>query len=86
MDAGSNSRHETCKEFTVMNKLPFFKELSDEALRTEYRAYRELAYNGMNMAAAGCCNNRRVAANVGRSMRAIGIIEGLARQRKIRLA
>lgn len=68
-------------------KTPLFKSLSDEALRVEYRGYRELAYNNARIA-QGCGGSglRRSAAQMGRLMRNIDIIEGIARQRRISLA
>lgn len=68
------------------SKTPFFKDLSDDALRTEYAGYRALAYNNANMAASGAVNRNKAAAQMGRLMRNIQIIEGIARQRGIRLA
>lgn len=65
---------------------PFFKELSNEALRIEYRGYRELAYNNANMAASGAVNRKKCASQMGRLMRNIQIIEAIAKQRKISLA
>lgn len=64
---------------------PFFKELSDEALRTEYHGYRELAYNNANAASSGGVNKRKAANQMGRLMRNIQIIEAIAKKRGIRL-
>ena len=61
-------------------KTPLFKSLSDDALRTEYRGYRALAYN--QIAIGG---GPRGARQMGQLMRAIQIIEGIARQRRIAL-
>jgi hypothetical protein len=66
-------------------KTPFFKELSDGALREHYRSLRMLAYNNAAMAASGAVNTRKCASQMGRLMRHIGIIEGIARQRRISL-
>ncbi len=66
-------------------KTPLFKELSNEALRTEYAGYRALAYNNANMAGSGAVNRNRCAGQMGRLMRNIDIIEGIARQRGISL-
>lgn len=67
-------------------KTPLFKSLSDDALRTEYRAYRNLAYNNAAMASSGAVNVRRAAQQMGGLMRNIQIIEAIARQRRISLA
>lgn len=67
-------------------KTPMFKDLSDEALRTEYRGWRELAYNNANMAAGGGRNWRNKCANqMGRIMKNVEIIEAIARKRGILL-
>lgn len=66
-------------------KTPLFKELSDEALRIEYRGWRELAYNNANMAGSGAVNIKKCAAQMGRIMRNVEIIEAIARKRKISL-
>jgi hypothetical protein len=66
-------------------KTPFFKELSDAALRAEYKGYRELAYNNAAMAASGAVNIRRCASQMGRLMRNIEIIEAIAKKRGISL-
>ena len=66
-------------------KTPLFKSLSDEALRNEYASYRNLAYNNANMASSGAVNTRKAAAQMGRLMKNIEIIEAIARQRGIRL-
>ena len=66
------------------HKTPLFKSLSDDALRTEYRGYRELAYNNAAMASAGLPRGR-LAFQMSRLMRNIEIIEAIANQRKIRL-
>jgi len=65
---------------------PFFKELSDAALRVEYRGYRELAYNNAQAAAMGGVSRTAAARQMGHLMRCIEIIEAIARQRKISLA
>lgn len=65
---------------------PFYKELSDDSLRAEYRGLRELAYNNAQMAASGAVNRNRAASQMGRLMRNIEIIEALARRRGISLA
>lgn len=65
---------------------PLFKELSDEALRAEYRSYRTLAYNNASMAGSGAVSVRRAASQMGRLMRNIQIIEAIARKRRISLA
>lgn len=65
---------------------PLFKSLSNEALRTEYRGYRNLAYNNAGMAASGAVNKNRAAGQMGKLMRNIEIIEAIARQRGISLA
>lgn len=67
-------------------KTPFFKDLSDDALRTEYRGWRELAYNNANMAAGGRAWRNKCATQMGRLMRNIEIIEAIARKRGISLA
>jgi len=64
---------------------PFFKELSDDALRAEYWGYRALAYNNANMAASGAVNRKKCATQMGRLMKNIEIIEAIARKRKISL-
>lgn len=64
---------------------PFFKDLSDEALRTEYRGWRELAYNNANMAASGAVNRKKCAMGMGRIMKNVEIIEVIARKRGISL-
>jgi hypothetical protein len=64
---------------------PLFKDLSDEALRTEYRGWRELAYNNANIAASGAVNRKKCAASMGRIMRNVEIIEAIARKRGIPL-
>lgn len=71
---------------TTNRRTPLFKELSDEALREEYRGYRTLAYNNANMA-AGCrtATRTKLASQMGRLMRNIEIIEAIARKRGIRL-
>lgn len=63
---------------------PLFKSLSDDALRAEYRGYRELAYNNARIASLG--NPQRAARQMGRLMRCIEIIEAIANQRRISLA
>jgi hypothetical protein len=65
---------------------PFFKDLSDDALRTEYRGWRELAYNNANMAAGGRAWRNKCAAQMGRIMKNVEIIEAIARKRGISLA
>ena len=65
---------------------PLFKSLADDALRIEYRAWRNLAHNNAGMAASGAVNVRRAAAQMGRIMRNVEIIEAIARQRRISLA
>jgi hypothetical protein len=67
-------------------KTPLFKELSDDALRTEYWGYRALAYNNANMAAGSKAWRDKCANQMGRLMRNIEIIEAIARKRKISLA
>lgn len=67
------------------NRTPLFKSLNNEALRAEYRSYRNLAFNNAAMAASGAVNVQRCARQMGRLMRAISIIEGIARQRRISL-
>lgn len=67
-------------------KTPLFKTLSNEALRTEYRGWRELAYNNAAIAASGAANLRKCAGQMGRIMRNVEIIEAIARQRRISLA
>lgn len=67
-------------------KTPLFKSLSDSALRAEYEGYRALAYNNAAIAASGAVNRNKAAAQMGRLMRNIQIIEGIARQRRISLA
>lgn len=62
-------------------KTPFFKEMSDEALRTEYAGWRNLAYNNANIAACG--SRSRAAGQMGRIMRNVEIIEAIARKRGI---
>ena len=74
---------------TMTNRpTPLFKSLSDEALRTEYAAYRELAYNNAKMA-QGCAPRgatiNKLASQMGRLMKNIEIIEAIARQRRISL-
>ncbi len=58
---------------------PLFKSLSDEALRTEYRGYRALAYNNANI------GTQAAARQMGQLMKCIEIIEAIARKRGIRL-
>lgn len=65
---------------------PLFKSLSDEALRTEYAGYRNLAYNNANAAGSGAVNKYKAAAQMGKLMRNIEIIEAIAHQRRISLA
>ncbi len=65
---------------------PLFKELSDEALRTEYRGWRELAYNNAAMASGGLAWRNKCARSMGKIMRNVEIIEAIARKRGIRLA
>ena len=65
---------------------PFFKALSDDALRTEYASLRALAYNNAACAASGAVNVRRAAHQMARLMRNIEIIEAIARKRGISLA
>jgi hypothetical protein len=67
-------------------KTPFFKELSDDALREEYAGYRNLAYNNAAMAASGAVNLRRAAYQMHHLMRCVEIIEAIARKRGMRLA
>jgi hypothetical protein len=66
-------------------KTPLFKSLSNEALRAEYAAYRNLAYNNAGMAASGAVSVHRAAGQMGRLMRNVQIIEAIARQRGISL-
>ena len=69
--------------------LPYFKGMSDAALREAYWSYRDLAFNNANIAShrAACgASTRPVARQMGRLMRAIEIIEGIARQRRISLS
>ena len=66
-------------------KTPLFKDMTDDALRAEYRAWRALAYNNANMAAAGCVNVSRAARQMGRIMRNVEIIEAIARRRQMSL-
>jgi hypothetical protein len=66
-------------------KTPLFKSLSDDALRTEYRGWRALAYNNAGAAASGAVNVRSAAGQMGRIMRNVEIIEAIARQRRISL-
>ena len=66
-------------------KTPFFKELSDEALRAEYRGYVELSYNNAAMVQCGAVNIKKAAFQMERLMRNRRIIEGVARKRGIRL-
>lgn len=65
---------------------PLFKSLSDEALRTEYWGYRALAYNNAAMAQGGIVWRNKCAAQMGRLMRNIEIIEAIAKKRGISLA
>ena len=67
-------------------KTPLFKSLSNDALRTEYRGWRALAYNNAAMAASGAVNIAKAAYSMGRIMRNVNIIEAIARQRRISLA
>lgn len=64
---------------TKTQKLPFFKNMTDDALRAEYAGYRALAYN--NAAIGG----HAAAQQMGTLMRAVQLIEGIARQRGISL-
>ena len=66
-------------------KTPLFKSLSNEALRTEYAAYRALAFNNANMAASGAVSVGRAARQMGGLMRNIQIIEAIAKQRRMSL-
>ena len=66
-----------------MNTTPFFKDLSDKALRREYAGYRELAYNNANIAQFG--NRQKCANQMGRIMKNIQIIEAIARKRRMSL-
>jgi len=67
------------------HKTPLFKELSDDALRTEYAGWRALAYNNAQMAGSGAVNVGKCARQMGRIMRNVEIIEAIARQRRISL-
>lgn len=67
-------------------RTPFFKGLSDAALRENYASYRNLAYNNAGMATSGAVNIRKAAFQMGKLMRNIELIENIARQRKIKLA
>jgi len=62
-----------------------FKEMSDQALRAEYRGNRELAYNNARIAQQGKASAGRMARQMGRLMANIRIIEAIARQRGIGL-
>lgn len=64
-------------------RLPYFKDMTDEALRIEYQGYRNLAYNNAQIAQSG--NRSRAASQMGTLMKAIAIIEGIAKARKISL-
>jgi hypothetical protein len=66
-------------------KTPLFKSLTDSALREEYKAWRNLAVNNAGMAASGAVSIQRCANQMGKIMRNISIIEGIARQRRISL-
>lgn len=66
---------------------PLFKTLSDDSLRTEYRGWREIAYNASRIAqSAGPRGRSRMASQTGRALRNMEIIEALARGRGISLA
>ncbi len=65
---------------------PLFKDLSNEALRTEYKGWRDLMFNNANMAASGAVNRNKAAFQMGKIMRNVEIIEAIARKRGIRLA
>jgi hypothetical protein len=69
-------------------RLPYFKGMTDDELRAAYVAFRTLAYNAgemANMCAPRSGQGRKVAANWGRSIRAMELIEAIARQRRISL-
>lgn len=70
----------------MQTKTPLFKSLSNDALRTEYRGWRNLAFNNANAAASGAVNVSRAARSMGQIMRNVEIIEAIARQRGISLA
>jgi len=65
---------------------PLFKDMCDDSLRREYVGWRELAYNNAACAASGAVNLRKSAAQMGRIMRNVQIIEAIARKRGISLA
>jgi hypothetical protein len=65
--------------------MALYKEMSDEALRTEYKSLRNLAHNSAAIAACGVGNNKKGAVQMGKLMRNIEIIEAIARQRGIKL-
>lgn len=62
-----------------------FKDMTDEALREAYRAERTSLYNWSQMAAPRRRDGGRSADGTGRALRNCQIIEGIARQRGIRL-
>jgi len=66
-------------------KSPYFKDLSNEALRDVYWGYRALAYNNAAAVAAGAVNKHKGAFQMGALMKNIGMIEAIAKQRKISL-
>jgi hypothetical protein len=68
--------------------LPYFKDMNDDELRSAYRDYRNAAYNTGNLACSvnpRSRNGRTVARQWGNSIRAIELIENIARQRGVRL-
>lgn len=66
-------------------KTPLFKSLSDDALRAEYRGWRELAYSNAAIAASGAANGQKSARSMGQIMRNVEMIEAIARKRGIQL-
>lgn len=66
-----------------MNTTPYFKDMSDEDLRSAYRAERENLYRWSQLAGPG--KGHPAARGTGRALRNVEIIEALARRRGIRL-
>jgi hypothetical protein len=55
--------------------MTLFKEMSDEALRVEYRGWRNLAYNNAAMASGGLAWRNKCAKSMGQIMKNVQIIE-----------
>lgn len=70
----------------MTNSKPLFKDMSDEALVTEYWAYRALVHNNAGMAASGAVNRHKAAAQQGKLLKSFDIICALIRRRGLKVA